>query len=103
MAGHMGAVRVTTQNIEVVRVDAERGLILVKGAVPGSAGGWVELRDAVKGHGDAELPLPGKFRTLDEMNAPAEAAPAVENDAAPAEAEAAAPEAAADGEEGTQA
>ena len=103
MAGHMGAVRVTTQNIEVVRVDAERGLILVKGAVPGSAGGWVELRDAVKGHGDAGLPLPGKFRTLDEMNAPAETAPAVENDAAPAEAEAAAPEAAADGEEGTQA
>ena len=63
MAGHMGAVRVTTQNIEVVRVDADRGLVLVKGAVPGSAGGWVELRDAVKGHGDAELPIPGKFRT----------------------------------------
>jgi large subunit ribosomal protein L3 len=104
MAGHMGAVRVTTQNIEVVRVDAERGLILVKGAVPGSAGGWVELRDAVKGHGDAELPLPGKFRTLDEINAPAaEAAPVVENDAAPAEAEAAATDAATDGEEGTQA
>ena len=38
MAGHMGATRVTTQNIEVVRVDADRGLILVKGAVPGSAG-----------------------------------------------------------------
>ena len=91
MAGHMGATRVTTQNIEVVRVDADRGLILVKGAVPGSAGGWVELRDAIKGYGDMELPLPGKFRTLDEMNAPAaEAAPAVENDAAPAEAEAAA-------------
>ncbi len=104
MAGHMGATRVTTQNIEVVRVDADRGLILVKGAVPGSAGGWVELRDAVKGYGDMELPLPGKFRTLDEMNAPAaEAAPAVENDAAPAEAEAAATDAAAEGEEGTQA
>ena len=104
MAGHMGATRVTTQNIEVVRVDADRGLILVKGAVPGSAGGWVELRDAVKGYGDMELPLPGKFRTLDEMNAPAaEAAPAVENDAAPAEAEAAATDTAAEGEEGTQA
>ena len=97
MAGHMGATRVTTQNIEVVRVDADRGLILVKGAVPGSAGGWVELRDAVKGYGDMELPLPGKFRTLDEMNAPAaEAAPAVET-------EAAATDAAAEGEEGTQA
>ena len=104
MAGHMGATRVTTQNIEVVRVDADRGLILVKGAVPGSAGGWVELRDAIKGYGDMELPLPGKFRTLDEMNAPAaEAAPAVENDAAPAEAEAAATDTAAEGEEGTQA
>jgi len=104
MAGHMGATRVTTQNIEVVRVDADRGLILVKGAVPGSAGGWVELRDAIKGYGDMELPLPGKFRTLDEVNAPAaEAAPAVENDAAPAEAEAAATGTAAEGEEGTQA
>ena len=98
MAGHMGATRVTTQNIEVVRVDAERGLVLVKGAVPGSAGGWVELRDAIKGYGDADLPLPGKFRTLDELNAPA-----AKETAAPAEAEPQAPEAAADGEEGTQA
>jgi len=104
MAGHMGAARVTTQNIEVVRVDVDRGIVLVKGAVPGSAGGWVELRDAIKGHGDADLPLPGKFRTLDDMNAPAaEAAPATESDAAPAEADAPATDAAADGEEGTQA
>jgi large subunit ribosomal protein L3 len=48
MAGHMGDRRRTTLNLEVVRVDAERGLILVKGAVPGSQGGWVMLRDAVK-------------------------------------------------------
>ena len=41
MAGHMGAVRVTTQNLEIVRTDADRGLIMVKGAVPGSKGGWV--------------------------------------------------------------
>ena len=102
MAGHMGATRVTTQNIEVVRVDVERGLVLVKGAVPGSAGGWVEIRDAVKGYGDAELPVPGKFRTLDELNAPAEA-PKVEDEAAPAEAEAAATDGTADGEEGTEA
>jgi large subunit ribosomal protein L3 len=102
MAGHMGAVRVTTQNIEVVRVDVERGIVLVKGAVPGSAGGWVELRDAIKGHGGTELPLPGKFRTLDELNAPV-TAEVVENEAAPADADNAAPEAAADGEEGTQA
>ena len=48
MAGHLGAVRVTTQNLEVVRTDSERGLIMVKGAVPGSAGGWVTVKDAVK-------------------------------------------------------
>ncbi|MCS6786504.1 MAG: 50S ribosomal protein L3 [Thiobacillaceae bacterium] len=49
MAGHMGAVRRTVQNLEVVRVDAERQLLLVKGAVPGSRGGVVIVRPAVKG------------------------------------------------------
>ena len=48
MAGHMGATRVTSQNLEVVSTDAERGLILVKGAVPGSKGAWILVRDAVK-------------------------------------------------------
>ena len=48
MAGHMGAVRVTTQNLQVVRTDADRGLIMIKGAVPGAAGGWVTVKDAVK-------------------------------------------------------
>ncbi|GAB4540720.1 MAG: 50S ribosomal protein L3 [Parvularculaceae bacterium] len=48
MAGHMGSVRVTTQNLQVVRTDADRGLILVKGAVPGPKGGWVIVRDAIK-------------------------------------------------------
>jgi len=48
MAGHMGSKRVTTQNLEVVRVDAERGLLLVKGAIPGSPGGDVLIRPAVK-------------------------------------------------------
>jgi large subunit ribosomal protein L3 len=48
MAGHMGAVRRTTQNLEVARVDSDEGLLLIKGAVPGSKGGWVEVRDAVK-------------------------------------------------------
>ncbi|KAA9010670.1 50S ribosomal protein L3 [Histidinibacterium aquaticum] len=48
MAGHMGAVRVTTQNLQVVKTDADRGLIMVKGAVPGSKGGWVTVKDAVK-------------------------------------------------------
>jgi large subunit ribosomal protein L3 len=48
MAGHLGAVRVTTQNLQVVRTDADRGLIMVKGAVPGTKGGWVTIKDAVK-------------------------------------------------------
>jgi len=48
MAGHMGAARITTQNLQVVRTDADRGLIMVKGAVPGSKGGWVTIKDAVK-------------------------------------------------------
>ena len=63
MAGHMGAVRVTTQNLEIVRTDVEEGLILVQGAVPGSKGGWVEIRDAVKGTKATDLPMPGAFRT----------------------------------------
>jgi large subunit ribosomal protein L3 len=49
MAGHMGNVRRTTQNLRVVRVDAERNLLLVRGAVPGSRGGDVIIRPAVKG------------------------------------------------------
>ena len=48
MAGHMGDERVTTQNLEVVQTDKDRGLILVRGAVPGAKGGWVLVRDAVK-------------------------------------------------------
>ena len=48
MAGHMGQTRVTTQNLEVVSTDEDRGLILVKGAVPGSKGSWIIVRDAVK-------------------------------------------------------
>lgn len=48
MSGHLGNVKVTTQNLEVVRVDTERNLLLVKGAVPGPAGGDVYIRPAVK-------------------------------------------------------
>jgi large subunit ribosomal protein L3 len=50
MAGHMGDERVTTQNLEVVRVDAERNLLLIKGAVPGAPGGAVVVRPSVKAH-----------------------------------------------------
>jgi large subunit ribosomal protein L3 len=49
MAGHMGAERVTTQGLEIVRVDAERNLLLIKGAVPGAPGGEVIVRPTVKG------------------------------------------------------
>jgi large subunit ribosomal protein L3 len=48
MAGHMGAERVTMQNLQVVRIDNDRGLVMVKGAVPGSKGDWVTVTDAVK-------------------------------------------------------
>ena len=48
MAGHMGAAKITTQNLVVVKTDADRGLIMVKGAVPGSKGNWVTIKDAVK-------------------------------------------------------
>lgn len=49
MAGHMGDARVTTQNLEVVRVDAEKNLIAVRGSVPGANGGVVVVKKAVKG------------------------------------------------------
>ncbi|MBT5244798.1 MAG: 50S ribosomal protein L3 [Rhodospirillaceae bacterium] len=58
MAGHMGAVQVTTQNLEVVSTDSERGLILIKGAVPGSKGGYVRIFDSVKRTNTLELPFP---------------------------------------------
>ncbi|MGE0045891.1 MAG: 50S ribosomal protein L3 [Hyphomonadaceae bacterium] len=61
MAGHLGQERVTTQNLDVVRVDAERGLIFIRGSVPGSKGTWVEVRDAVKAKLPADAPKPGKF------------------------------------------
>ena len=62
MAGHMGAARVTVQNLEIVRTDADRGLIMGKGAVPGSKGGWVTVKDAVKKAAPEGLPLPAAIR-----------------------------------------
>ncbi len=58
MAGHMGNRRVTVQNLEVFGVDPERGLILVKGGIPGPRGGWVHVRDAVKRALPKEAPYP---------------------------------------------
>jgi large subunit ribosomal protein L3 len=68
MAGHMGDVRCTTQNIEVVRVDADRGLILLKGAIPGPKGGWVMIRDAVKVAAPKDAPKPGALRGAKEAS-----------------------------------
>lgn len=62
MAGHYGVERVTTQNLEIVRTDPERGLILVKGAVVGAENGWVEIRDAMKYGSPAEAPKPAGLR-----------------------------------------
>jgi large subunit ribosomal protein L3 len=62
MAGHMGQDRVTTLNLTVFRVDVERGLILIKGAVPGTEGGYVRIRDAVKSAPPEGLPRPGAIR-----------------------------------------
>jgi len=62
MAGHMGDVRVTTQNLKVVMTDVDRGLVMVRGAVPGSKGGWVLLRDAVKSSLPDTAPKPGAIR-----------------------------------------
>jgi len=72
MAGHMGVEQVTTQNLRVVSTDVERGLVLVEGSVPGYAGNWISIRDAVKKPLPKDAPLPGKFRVR-EKAAPAAA------------------------------
>ena len=90
MAGHMGTDRVTTLNLRVVQTDVERGLILVEGAVPGTAGGWIFVRDAIKKALPEGVPQPGKFRVVnghDGDHAPVDAAPVDDvpaHDAAPA-------------------
>lgn len=66
MPGHLGVERVTTQNLRVVQTDAVRGLILVEGAVPGVAGGWIFVRDAVKRALPKDAPRPGAYRELGE-------------------------------------
>jgi large subunit ribosomal protein L3 len=75
MAGHMGAVRVTTQNLQVVKTDADRGLIMIKGAVPGSKGGWVTIKDAVKKPVPENIILPAALKSAaDEAKRQAEEA-----------------------------
>ena len=100
MAGQMGDARVTTQNLLVVKTDPERGLIMVRGAVPGAKGGWVALSDAIKRKLPEDAPVPGAFKLSEGGEKPAEEAAkpdeAASEDAQPAEAQAedAAPEAA---------
>jgi large subunit ribosomal protein L3 len=67
MAGHMGDERITTQNLVVAKIDVARGLVMVRGAVPGSKGGWVLVRDAVKKAAPANLPKPGAFKARAEV------------------------------------
>ncbi|PWK66982.1 50S ribosomal protein L3 [Aminobacter sp. AP02] len=71
MAGHMGDVRVTTQNVEVVSTDTDRGLILIRGAVPGSKGAWILVRDAAKIALPANAPKPAGIRAATKNEAPA--------------------------------
>ena len=87
MAGHMGDRRATQQNLRIVSTDAEEGLILVRGAVPGAKGGWVRISDAVKHSVPADAPFPAGLRASGPEGVPgavqeAEAAPEAE---APAE------------------
>ena len=73
MAGHMGTVRVTTQNVEVVSTDTDRGLILIRGAVPGSKGAWILVRDAAKRALPDNAPKPAAIRAASRRTtAPAE-------------------------------
>ena len=83
MAGHMGARNRTQQNLEVVRTDVERGLLFVKGSVPGHKGGWLLVKDSVKVPRPDGAPYPAGIRQAANNDAPAET-PA--DAAAPAEA-----------------
>ena len=71
MPGHLGAETTTTQNIVVVKTDLDRGLIMVKGSVPGVKGAWVSVRDAVKRKLPDGAPKPGAFKLPEAAAAPA--------------------------------
>jgi large subunit ribosomal protein L3 len=80
MHGHYGVERVTTQNLEVAKVDVDRGLIMLRGAVPGSKGGWVMVRDAVK-RPYADVPKPASVRARETASAAPAEAPAAQEQA----------------------
>jgi large subunit ribosomal protein L3 len=75
MAGHLGNEQVTTQNLQVVRTDADQGIILVRGAVPGAKGGWIFVRDAVKRKLPDGVPMPAAIRASAAGKAEIPAAP----------------------------
>lgn len=79
MAGHMGDRQVTVMNLRIVATDEDKGLILVRGAVPGAEGGWVRVRDAVKRKLPDDVPFPAALMGGNE--AEAEAPPAAEREA----------------------
>src|SRR6201985_9486 len=70
MHGHYGDENITTQNLEVAKIDVERGLIMIRGAVPGSKGGWVMVRDAVK-RPHKDVPMPASVTKREAKAAPA--------------------------------
>jgi large subunit ribosomal protein L3 len=72
MAGHLGAERVTVQSLEVISADAERGVLMLKGAVPGSKGGYVLVKDAVKRKAPDGLPFPAAVRQAPDAEANSE-------------------------------
>jgi large subunit ribosomal protein L3 len=82
MAGHMGDRHRTMQNLEIVRVDDERGLIFVKGSVPGSKNGWLTVMDAVKVDRHAEAPYPAGLKQAANSNDTAPADTPADNTAA---------------------
>src|SRR5436853_5134577 len=73
MAGHLGAARVTTQSLEVISADAERGVLMIKGSVPGSPGGYVLVKDAAKRKMPDGLPFPAALREGAAAESPQEA------------------------------
>jgi len=86
MAGHLGAKRVTTQSLRIVAADVERGVLMIKGAVPGSEGGWVLIKDAVKRKAPEGLPFPAALRGSGEAAAPEPAPESAGEPATPPEA-----------------
>jgi len=69
MAGHMGDKYRTQQNLEIVSTDVERGLLFVKGSVPGSKGGWLFVKDSVKVARHADAPFPAGLKTVNSNTA----------------------------------